>query len=56
MLKDPIVLAEITMKERARLAFYDPRKLFGSHGKSIPINLLDDKTVAALAVLDVHQE
>ena len=43
------ISAEGILKERARLAFYDPRKLFDSDGKPIPIHLLDDDTAAALA-------
>ena len=44
------------MKERARLAFYDPRKLFDANGQPIPIHELDDDTAAALAGLDVLEE
>lgn len=50
------ISTERILKERARLAFYDPRKLFDSDGKPIPIHLLDDDTAAALAGLDVHEE
>lgn len=50
------ISTERILKERARLAFYDPRKLFDGDGKPIPIHLLDDDTAAALAGLDVHEE
>lgn len=44
------------LKERARLAFFDPRKLFNASGQPIPIHELDDDTAAALAGLDVLEE
>ena len=50
------ITTERILQERARLAFYDPRKLFDGDGKPIPIHLLDDDTAAALAGLDVHEE
>ena len=42
--------------EYARLAFFDPRKLFMENGKPKDINELDDDTAAALAGLDVMEE
>ena len=42
--------------EYARLAFFDPRKLFAENGKPKDINELDDDTAAALAGLDVMEE
>jgi len=50
------VTTERILKERARLAFFDPRKLFYGNGKPIPIHELDDDTAAALAGLDVLEE
>jgi phage terminase small subunit len=50
------VTTERILKERARMAFFDPRKLFDSTGNPIPINELDDDTAAALAGLDVTEE
>jgi phage terminase small subunit len=44
------------LQERARLAFFDPRKLFTAAGAPIPINELDDDTAAALAGLEVVEE
>jgi phage terminase small subunit len=50
---DSGISLERTLKEIARLAFFDPRKLFDADGKPIPINLLDDDTAAAIAGLKV---
>lgn len=44
------------LQEYARLAFYDPRKLFDEDGKPKDISSLDDDTAAALAGLDVMEE
>lgn len=44
------------LQEYARLAFFDPRKLFCDNGKPKDINELDDDTAAALAGLDVMEE
>lgn len=49
--------AEVTavrvLRERARLAFFDPRKLLDAEGNPIPLQDLDDETAAAIAGLDV---
>lgn len=50
------VTTERILKERARLAFFDPRKLFDANGSPLPINELDDDTAAALAGMDVLEE
>ena len=42
--------------EYARLAFFDPRKLFDDNGKPMDITALDDDTAAALVGLDVVEE
>ena len=47
---------ERTLLELARMAFFDPRKLFREDGSPKPITELDDDTAAALAGLDVHEE
>jgi phage terminase small subunit len=47
------ITLERTLKEIARLAFFDARKLYDADGKPIPINLLDDDTAAAIAGLKV---
>ena len=44
------------LQEYARLAFFDPRKLFLENGKPKDINELDDDTAAALVGLDVMEE
>ena len=44
------------LQEYARLAFYDPRKLFQPDGAPKPIEALDDDTAAALAGLEVREE
>lgn len=44
------------LQEYARLAFFDPRKLFEENGKPKDITALDDDTAAALAGLDVMEE
>lgn len=41
------------LKERARLAFYDPRNLFHDDGSPKAITDLDDDTAAAIAGLEV---
>lgn len=48
--------AERVLKEVARLAFFDPRKLLDADGKPKPINELDDDTAACLAGMDITEE
>ncbi|WP_310715492.1 terminase small subunit, partial [Burkholderia multivorans] len=43
------------LRELARIAFFDPRKLFDSDGRPLPISELDDDTAAAIAGLDVFE-
>lgn len=43
-------------RETARIAFFDPRKLFGVDGKPLAITELDDDTAAAIQGLDVLEE
>lgn len=50
------ITLERTLREIARLAFFDPRKLFASDGKPFAINELDDDTAASIAGLDVLEE
>lgn len=47
--------ADKTLRELARLAFFDPRKLFNPDGSPKPIHELDDDTAAAISVLDVQE-
>ncbi len=50
------ITADRVLKELARVAFFDPRKLFNPDGSPKPINELDDDTAAALAGMDVLEE
>ncbi len=49
------ITQERVLKEYARLAFLDPRKLFDNTGAPLPIRDLDDDTAAAIIGLDVVQ-
>lgn len=51
--RDAGISMERTLKELARIAYFDARKLFNADGTPKPINDLDDDTVAALAGLEV---
>lgn len=42
--------------EIARLAFFDPRKMFGEDGRPLAVTELDDDTAAAVVGLDVLEE
>lgn len=45
-----------TLKEIARIAYFNPRKLFDTDGRPLSITELDDDTAAAIAGLDVLEE
>lgn len=47
------ITADRVLQEYARVAFFDPRKLFGVDGKPRDVTDLDQETAAALAALDV---
>jgi hypothetical protein len=49
------VTAERTLREIARVAYFDPRRLFDGRGNLVPIPNLDDDTAAAIAGLDVER-
>lgn len=49
------ITAERVLLERARIAFFDPRKLLDRDGNPRPLHELDDDTAAAIAGLDVMQ-
>jgi phage terminase small subunit len=53
---DTGITLERTLRELARLAFFDPRKLFDAQGNPIPIQELDDDTAASVSGLDVTEE
>lgn len=44
------------LREYARIAFFDPRKLFDEDGNPINISELDEDTAAAIAGFEVVQE
>lgn len=44
---------ERTLREVARLAYFDPRKLLDNTGRPLPLHELDDDTAAAIAGLEV---
>lgn len=50
------VTLERVIRELARIAFFDARKLFDADGNPLRITDLDDDTVAAIAGLDVLEE
>lgn len=47
------ITADRVLKEIAKLAFFDPRKLLRSDGTPVPIHELDDDTAAAVAGVDI---
>jgi phage terminase small subunit len=47
---------ERTLREIARLAYFDPRRMFDAKGNPLAIHDLDDDTAAAVAGLDVLEE
>lgn len=44
------------LKELGKIAFFDARKLFDSTGFPLPVNELDDATVASIMSIDVLEE
>lgn len=50
------ITQDAVLKELARIAFFDPRKLFNADGSPKAINELDDDTAAALAGVEVLEE
>jgi phage terminase small subunit len=51
-----MLTAERTRLEIARLAYFDPRKMFSKDGRPLAITELDDDTAACVAGLDVVEE
>lgn len=47
---------ERTLREIARLAYFDPRKLLDNTGRPKPLHELDDDTAAAIAGIDVEDK
>lgn len=50
------ITLERTLKEIARISFFDPRRLFHSDGTPRSITELDDDTAAVIAGLDVSEQ
>jgi phage terminase small subunit len=50
------VSKDMVIRELARVAFVDARKLFDENGKPKDIRMLDDDTAAALASVDIYEE
>lgn len=50
------ITQEMVLREYAKIAFFDPRKLFQDNGQPKDITMLDDDTAGALAGLDVMEE
>jgi phage terminase small subunit len=50
------ITAERVLEEIAKLAFFDPRKLFREDGTLIPVTQLDDNTAMAIAGLETRVE
>ncbi|NCE63714.1 terminase small subunit [Pseudoflavonifractor sp. 524-17] len=48
------ITQDMVLKETAKLAFFDIRKMFDKNGKPLDISKLDDDTAAALVGLDVQ--
>ena len=48
--------AERTLREIARIAYFDPRKMMGEDGQPVALHRLDDDTAAAINGLEVLEE
>ncbi len=48
------ITQDMVLRETAKLAFFDIRKMFDKNGKPLDISMLDDNTAAALVGLDVQ--
>ena len=46
--------AEAVLREMARIAMFDPKKLFDDNGDLIPVHELDDDTARALASIEIE--
>jgi phage terminase small subunit len=54
--QDTGITIERTLKEIARIGFFDPRRMFDAQGNPKSIHELDDDTAAVVAGLDVVEE
>ncbi len=48
------ITQDMVLRETAKLAFFDIRKMFDKNGKPLDISMLDDDTAAVLVGLDVQ--
>ncbi|MDE7053546.1 MAG: terminase small subunit [Oscillospiraceae bacterium] len=48
------ITQDMVLRETAKLAFFDIRKMFDKNGKPLDISMLDDDAAAALVGLDVQ--
>ena len=46
---------ERTLREVARIAYFDPRRFFDANGHRIPVHELDDDAAAVLASLEIEE-
>ena len=53
---DAGITLEKTLREIARIAYFDPRRMFDRNGQPLTIEQLDDDTAAVVAGLDVLEE
>lgn len=49
------ISADRTLQEIAKLAYYDPGKLYDERGRFRPVHMLDDTTRAAVAAVEVEE-
>jgi hypothetical protein len=49
------ISAERTLTEIARVAYFDPRKMFDETGNLIPVTEMDNDTAAAIAGMDIEK-
>lgn len=50
------ITADRVLREYAKIAFFDPRRLYRDDGQPVPIADLDDETAGAIAGLEVLEE
>lgn len=53
---DTGITLERTLREIARISFFDPRRMFAPDGRPLEVTELDDDTAAAIAGLDVLEQ
>lgn len=53
---DAGITLERTLREIARIAYFDPRRMFDATGHPLALHQLEDDTAAVIAGLDVFEE